>query len=169
MPASVAAELAIQCTMVMEENVRRIDKCLNELSETEVWLRPNSQLSSPANLILHLCGNIAQYAISSLSGTADVRERALEFSSTGGYTKQQLADKLSDTVRKAVSVMLNASEAEMLRVRSVQGFNMSGIGIMIHVTEHLSYHTAQIALHTKLLKEKDLGFYAGKDLNIKNE
>jgi uncharacterized damage-inducible protein DinB len=169
MPASIAAELAIQCTMVMEENVKRIEKCLNELSETEVWLRPNSQLSSPANLILHLCGNITQYAISSLGNTPDARERALEFSSTGGYSKQELADKLSDTVHKAVTVILNASESEMLRVRTVQGFNMSGIAIMIHVTEHLSYHTAQIALHTKLLKEKDLGFYAGLDLNVKND
>jgi hypothetical protein len=169
MPASIATELAIQCTMVMEENVKRIQTCLNELNETEVWLRTNSQLSSPANLILHLCGNITQYALSSLGNTPDVRERALEFSSTGGYSKQELADKLSDTVHRAVHVILNASEAEMLRVRAVQGFNMSGISIMIHVTEHLSYHTAQIALHTKLLKEKDLGFYAGLDLNVKND
>jgi uncharacterized damage-inducible protein DinB len=45
---------------------------------------------------------------------------------------------------------------------------MSGTGIIVHVVEHLSYHTGQIAFWTKLLKDKDLGFYEGRDLNIKN-
>jgi uncharacterized damage-inducible protein DinB len=39
----------------------------------------------------------------------------------------------------------------------------------IHVVEHYSYHTGQIAFWTKLLRDKDLGFYAGVDLNVKNE
>jgi len=51
----------------------------------------------------------------------------------------------------------------------VQGYYHSGIGIIIHVTEHYSYHTGQIIFWVKLLKNKDLGFYAGIDLNVKNE
>ena len=45
---------------------------------------------------------------------------------------------------------------------------MSGIGIAVHVCEHYSYHTGQIAFWTKILRSKDLGFYAGVDLNVKN-
>jgi uncharacterized damage-inducible protein DinB len=41
------------------------------------------------------------------------------------------------------------------------------MGIIIHVTEHLSYHTGQIAYWTKILKDDDLGFYAGVDLDVK--
>jgi uncharacterized damage-inducible protein DinB len=55
-----------------------------------------------------------------------------------------------------------------VRIRQVQGFSLTGIGIIIHVTEHYSYHTGQIALLTKLLKDRDLAFYAGIDLNKKN-
>ena len=62
----------------------------------------------------------------------------------------------------------NLSEEDLLKVRSVQGFEHSGTGIIIHVVEHYSYHTGQIAFWTKLLKDKDLGFYAGHDLNKKN-
>jgi hypothetical protein len=36
------------------------------------------------------------------------------------------------------------------------------------VCEHYSYHTGQIAFWVKLLKSKDLGFYAGINLNAKN-
>ena len=56
-----------------------------------------------------------------------------------------------------------------MRSREVQGFTMSGIGVVIHVVEHLSYHTGQITYWTKLLKDRDLGFYQDIDLNIKNE
>ena len=54
-------------------------------------------------------------------------------------------------------------------MRSVQGFNFSGIGILVHVVEHLSYHTGQIAFYTKQLKNEQLGFYGDIDLNVKNE
>ena len=52
--------------------------------------------------------------------------------------------------------------------RTVQGFNESVISILIHVTEHFSYHTGQIAFYTKLLLDCDLGFYSDYDLNIKS-
>ena len=51
---------------------------------------------------------------------------------------------------------------------SVQGFQLSGIGIVVHVVEHYSYHTGQISFWTKQLKNKDLRFYAGLDLNVQN-
>lgn len=46
---------------------------------------------------------------------------------------------------------------------------VSGIGRFIQVTGHLTYPTGQIAFWTRLLKEKDLGFYAGVDLNRGND
>ena len=40
----------------------------------------------------------------------------------------------------------------------------TGLTILIHVTEHFSYHTGQIAYITKLLSDKSLGFYDGVSL-----
>lgn len=169
MSETLCSELTHECAQVMRENVKRIGICLAELSYDEIWHRPNSQLSSVGNLILHLCGNIGQYAIASLSGAPDNRKREEEFAVTGGYDATALLRLISETVRKVAEVMEQLPETELLRKRMVQGFHMSGTGIVVHVTEHLSYHTAQIALHTKLLKEKDLGFYAGLNLNVTNE
>ena len=168
MNSSIAKEFREQCISRIEENTPRIDKCLAELTEDEVWARPNDASNSIGNMILHLCGNIRQYAISSLGGIPDVRQRDEEFAAKGGYTRQELLDKLSATVSEAIDTIRNADEESLLKVRSVQGFDLSGIGIIIHVTEHYSYHTGQIAFWTKLLKAKDLGFYANIDLNIKN-
>ncbi|HZJ60322.1 MAG TPA: DinB family protein, partial [Chitinophagaceae bacterium] len=121
------------------------------------------------NIILHLCGNMRQYAISSLGNSKDVRERDKEFSADGGYSGAELFKKLTDTVEQAKKIIQSTTEEELLRERKVQGYTHSGIGIVLHVTEHYSYHTGQIIFWTKLLKDKDLGFYAGVDLNTKNE
>lgn len=165
---SLTGEIKAQIIFRMEENTPRIEKCLAELTEAELWQRPNAASNSIGNLILHLCGNIGQYVISSLGNRPDARERDAEFAAKGGFTKAELLDKLRATLKEAVETIRLADEAELLRVRTVQGFDMSGIGIMVHVCEHYSYHTGQIAFWTKLLKNKDLGFYAGFDLNVKN-
>lgn len=162
-------EIKSQIILRMEENTPRIEKCLAELTEAEVWQRPNPASNSVGNLILHLCGNITQYTISSLGNRMDSRDRDAEFAAKEGFSKSELLEKLTSTVNQAVETIRAASREELLRVRTVQGFDMSGIGIIVHVCEHYSYHTGQIAFWTKILKNKDLGFYAGIDLTIKNE
>ena len=162
-------EFVAQSANRINQNTPKIISCMNELEEDEIWRRPNNVSNSIGNLILHLCGNITQYIISSLGETEDTRERDKEFSIDGGYSKSELIGKLNLTVKRAVSVIQNMDTNGLLRKRYVQGFESSGIGNIIQVTEHYSYHTGQIVFWTKLLKSKDLGFYAGIDLNMKNE
>jgi uncharacterized damage-inducible protein DinB len=165
----VCRELICQAIKQMNQSTERITSCLMKLDEEDVWVSPNEHLNSIGNLVLHLCGNITQYIISSIGGAADIRERDLEFSIHSGYTKAELAAKLQDTAGHAVTIIQHITCEELLRERIAQGMKYSGIGIIVHVTEHYSYHTGQIILLTKLLKNTDLGFYAGIDLNKKNE
>lgn len=153
----------------MKESLRMIKICLDQLSEEQIWQKPNESSNSIANLILHLCGNITQYGISSIKNLEDNRQRDEEFSTTSGYTKAELIKMLEDTIDEAKRAFYEAPLEELLRKRYVQGFNFSGVGNIVHVTEHLSYHTGQIALWTKILNDKDLGFYSGVDLNAKND
>lgn len=165
---SVSMEFIEQSIHYIELNTPRIEKCLADLTEEEVWNQPNESTNSIGNLILHLCGNITQYILSSIGGLSDNRERDKEFSTKGGLTKAELLQKLQHTINSAVSVIRNCDQDSLVEIRSVQGFNLSGIGIIVHVTEHYSYHTGQIALLTKMLRNKDLGFYADRDLNVHN-
>jgi len=129
----------------------------------------SSNTNSIGNLILHLCGNITQYAHASLGNEKDERLRDLEFSTQGGFSKKELLEKITSVTEKAIQIIDNISEEELLRKRKVQGFDYTGISIIIHITEHFSYHVGQIAFFTKLLCDKDLGFYEDFDLNILNE
>ena len=54
-------EFLQQSIHFIQLNPPRIKKCLDQLTEEEVWKKPNSQTNSIGNLILHLCGNITQY------------------------------------------------------------------------------------------------------------
>ena len=164
-----AEEFKAQSIFRLEENTPRVAACLAHLNEDEVWMRPNDVSNSVGNLILHLCGNIRQYAISSLGGADDKRVRDVEFTTEGGYSKAELLVLLTTTVADATAVVKNTGTDELLRQRNVQGFLLSGIGIIIHITEHYSYHTGQIAFWVKQLKSKNLGFYAGINLNTKND
>ncbi|MEH6746777.1 MAG: DinB family protein [Maribacter arcticus] len=162
-------ELVKNALYRIDESTRMIKKSLAEISEDEVWQKPNSSLNSIANLILHLCGNISQYVISSLGETEDKRLRDSEFSLTSGLTKDELLKKLEDVVGTAKRVIFDATPSQLVKIRTVQGFSFSGVGIILHAVEHYSYHTGQIAFWVKQLKNKDLGFYDGLDLNKKNK
>lgn len=169
MKQSVSKEFIEQAIIRLKENTPKVKKCLDEMSDGEIWKRPNPSCNSVGNMILHLCGNITQYIISSLGGIEDKRERDKEFSAEGGFTKVELFNKLESTVSQAGKIIEKVTPEEMLNKHSVQGFELSTIGIIIHVVEHYSYHTGQVIYWTKLLKDKDLGFNSSIDLNKKNE
>lgn len=162
-------EFIEQAIYRMEENTTKLNKCLEEIDENELWTRPNASSNSIGNLILHLCGNITQYIISSLGNKEDLRERDAEFNAKGGLPKEHLHGLLTQTIQEAIETMRDLPPEVMLHKRQVQGFEFSAIGIIIHVVEHYSYHTGQIAFWIKLLKDKDLAFYADFDLNAKNK
>lgn len=152
----------------MLESVRMIEKSLVHVKDEEMWHKPNSKLNSMANLLLHLSGNIRQYIISSLGETEDFRDRDKEFNTRSDTGKQELLQNLKNTVHEALDVISKCTEEQLLRKREVQGFQLDGLGIVLHVVEHLSYHTGQIAFWVKYSKEEDLGFYTGHNLNQLN-
>jgi hypothetical protein len=50
-----------------------------------------------------------------------------------------------------------------LEPRTIQGENVDVLQAVFHVTEHFSMHTGQIIVLTKMLTNKDLGFYDFSD------
>lgn len=168
MTPSLTHEFIDQSLHYLHLNTPRIAKCLDELSEEEVWQRPNGASNSVGNLILHLCGNIRQYIISGLGQQPDTRTRSVEFTVTEGFSKDELLQKLSETLRVADTVIRAMKEESLLQVRNVQGYTLTGLAIVLHVVEHYSYHTGQIAFWTKLVRNQDLGFYAGQNLDFTN-
>lgn len=165
MEGEFAREFKREIAERIGESRARLGKCLEELADGDLWRRPNGSSNSVGNLLLHLNGNVTQWVLAGFGGAEDRRRRDTEFAAREGDGREELLARLVSTLDSALALLADAGEAELLRVRPVQAFQVSGISIFVHVAEHLSYHTGQIAFWTKQLKDKDLGFYAGIDLN----
>ncbi len=149
------------------ESIPRLRKCLNMLDEATIWYRPNVNSNTVGNLVLHLHGNVRQWLGSGLMKMEDVRKRQTEFNEKGPVSTRELLQKL-DEIENLVKLTLETVKPEDLTTfHSVQGFQESGVAILVHVAEHFSYHVGQVTYITKALKNLDTGYYAGLDLEKK--
>ena len=146
---------------LIKESLPRIQSCVDQLTNEQVWWRPNESSNSIGNLLLHLNGNVSQWIGNGLGNLPDHRVRHLEFDERNPLDKRQLMETLTQTMMQAREIIENVPVEELLRQRPVQTFDETGISILIHVTEHFSYHTGQVAYITKMVTGKSLEFYAG--------
>ena len=141
-----------------KQNLPLIVKCLQQLSEEEIWWRPNSASNSAGNLVLHLCGNVRQWIIAGLGGVEFKRERDREFAERGPIPRQALITQLRQTVRDACRVLAHLSDYSLSEKLDIQGYHVTGLYAAFHVAEHFGYHTGQIIYITKLKRAQDLRF-----------
>jgi uncharacterized damage-inducible protein DinB len=150
--------LASSQYLLAKHNLPHIVECLQQLSEEEIWWRPNRASNSAGNLVLHLCGNVRQWIIAGLGGVEDKRERDREFAERGPIPLQALVTQLRRTVRDACRVLAKLSDDSLSRKYVIQGYHVTGLDAAFRVAEHFGYHTGQIIYITKLKRAQDLRF-----------
>ncbi len=148
----------------LETGLGRIHRCSGMLSNGHIWHRPNEHVVSIGNLILHLGGNVRQYIMATMGGERDERQRNREFTEAGPMDRVRLMGDLDRTIQQAKIIISSLDECALERLYKVQVFEHTGVGILMHVAEHFSYHVGQITLHTKLLLNVDTGYYQHLDL-----
>jgi len=150
---------------LFEESIPRLKKCLNELTEEEVWQRPNENSNSMGNLVLHLCGNVHQWIVHGIGGKEDSRQRQSEFDERGPIPKEKLLNDLDKLMLEVDHTLSDMEPAQLLATTTVQGFDTTGLSILVHVTEHFSYHVGQMTYYVKALKDLDMGYYNNVNLD----
>lgn len=149
---------------ILEESIPRIRMCLNQLDEDQVWFRPNPDMASIGNLVLHLCGNARQWILAGMLGQKDERNRDAEFDESGPLPLDELVRILDELEEDIIDGLSKIDTEHLLETYSIQVFQETGVSVLVHVIEHMSYHTGQIARDTKRMLGVDLGFY--NDLNL---
>ena len=102
--------------------------------------------TSVGNLLLHLNGNVRQWIISGFGGATDSRERSKEFAEKGPHPSSVLLARLERTLREAAEVIEGLDPDSLLETRRIQGCDVDGVRILVHVVEHFSYHVGQITI-----------------------
>jgi uncharacterized damage-inducible protein DinB len=137
----------------------KIERCLEQLSDDDVWWRAGDESNSVGNLILHLCGNVRQWIVSGIGGERDARVRQAEFDRREMIPRSELLSNLKTTLTEADAVLARVEAAELLVTRRIQSSDVNTLEAIFHVVEHFSMHTGQIILLTKILTHKELSFY----------
>ena len=145
------AELLRWAAEYLGEYLVKIRDCVLRLDEEQLWWRPNSESNSVGNLLLHLCGNLTQWILCSFGGEEDRRRRPEEFAADRTHTAAELLARLEEVVRRCQATFAGLGAAELASTRVVQGGPHTGLEIVIHPVEHMSYHTGQIVWMTKQL------------------
>lgn len=142
-----------------DDYMPKIAKCLEELSEEDVWWRAHETNNSVGNLLLHLSGNVRQWIVSGIGGKPDNRQRSLEFSERNPIPKKIVWSTLHDAVGEASQILESFPVGQLLETRKIQGFDRTALQAIFHVVGHFALHTGQIIYITKLREGRDLKFY----------
>src|ERR1700676_380757 len=148
---------------LLEQYWPRLRRCVEELSDEQVWWRPNDASNSIGNLILHLNGNVRQWLVASFKRLDDHRDRPAEFRERRLVPAPVLLQKLGTTMKEASEVLASLSEADLLTTFEIQGYTVTGLHAVYQVVEHFGLHYGQIVYITKLLRGEDLVLYRDLD------
>jgi hypothetical protein len=128
----------------LEVGMRKIEHCVGQLNDQQLWWRPRPEMNSIANLMLHLSGNLRQWIVSGVGGAKDVRNRPLEFSDRSIRPKGEIIDVLKKTVAEADAALARLKADQLVSPRRIQGFDTSVIAAIIDTIPHFRGHVQEI-------------------------
>ena len=141
----------------------KIKRCLEQLSDAQVWSRANDASNSIGNLLLHLRGNLRQWIVCGVGEQPDDRDRQSEFDAQEGASSAELLSRLEATVNEAVGVLYRLEVARLTERTEIQGRDVTVLGAVYHAVEHFGQHAAQIITMTKAITGQSLEFYRVED------
>jgi uncharacterized damage-inducible protein DinB len=158
--------------LIREEYLPKIERCVEQLTDEQVWWRSNEESNSIGNLLLHISGNARQWIVCGLGSETDKRQRQSEFDERRIVPRDELLSVFRTTVADVDEVLARFDPAQLLDSYPIQGTEATALQAIFHVTEHISMHTGQIILLTKMLTKTDLVFYdfsTGKSVHTWHE
>ena len=139
-----------ECVHLLDQSVLRIQHCLKQLNHEQLWWQPGKDQNSIGMILRHLAGNLEQWAICGLTQEPDRRNRDSEFNSPERPSAESLLQTLVDVVSRSKTAIRELPPELLTAARTIQGFNVSVMGSLMHTIPHLVGHTHQIVTLTRL-------------------
>jgi len=139
---SAGANLFRAAAETLREHSRRIAVAATTLPPEDLWWRPHPDVLAFGNVLAHLEGNVRQWILGGIGGACDHRDRSAEFDRREGEDLVLLA-ALAGTVEEAACLIEGLPGDEADRPRTIQGFETTTQGAVLHVVEHFAWHAGQ--------------------------
>jgi uncharacterized damage-inducible protein DinB len=128
----------------------KIERCLEVLSDEDVWWRANEGSNSIGNLLLHLEGSTRAWIIGVAGGSHSARDRQHEFDEREQMPRAELLSRLRHTLAEADGVLARLDVDVLLEQRQARDEEVTVLLAVYHAVEHFSMHTGQIIMLTKM-------------------
>jgi len=146
----IAREFVRESQRTLDEAAGKIEHCVRQLTDDDIWWRPSEQMNSIGNIILHLCGNVGQWIVAGLGGAPDVRNRPAEFAERRAIPGDELLSKLRSVVDEAKAALQRCDAENLLRSRHIQHGEVSGLHAASHCVSHFVGHSQEITYITRM-------------------
>jgi|SRR5215204_220108 len=138
------------------EYLPKIERCLEVLTDEDVWWRANERSNSIGNLILHLDGSTRTWIINVAGGSHSPRDRQQEFDERERVPRAELIARLKRTLAEADEVLARIKAERLLERRQSPWEEVTTMWAVYHAVEHFSMHLGQIIMLAKMRSEEGL-------------
>ena len=134
----------------------KIERCVEALTDEDVWWRADEGSNSIGNLLLHLEGSTRGWIINVTGGSDSPRDRAREFDEREPVPRAELIARLRRTLAEADAVLARLDSETLLERRKTQWEEVTVLWAVYHAVEHFAMHTGQIIMLAKMRAGRDL-------------
>lgn len=158
MNVSIGSEFCAASIELLDQSLIKIQHCIEQLNEAQIWWRPVDSMNSIGNLCVHLDGNLRQWGIVPFCDATDQREREKEFASSLNQPANELMEMLKDVVSASSYLWKQLNDVQLLESKTIQGFEVTALHAISHTSSHFVGHTHQIISLTRIQLGSDYRF-----------
>ena len=146
---NLTQEIAAEAIRSLQYGCAKIEHCLNQIVDPQVWWRPTPDMNAIGNLMLHLSGNVGQWIVAGVGNGKDIRQRQAEFDERVMISKDELFQQLKTVVEQATTVLNAVSATELLSTKRIQGHDVTKIHAIVQSVAHFQGHVQEIICLTR--------------------
>lgn len=120
-------------------------------NEEDLWKLQGEIKNSPANLALHLCGNLKHFIGATLGNTGYVRDRENEFA-VKDVPGEEIIREIDSTIETVIPILAQLTHEDMNRPFPLDTFGEGRTtgSVITLLIFHFGYHLGQINYHRRL-------------------
>lgn len=141
---------------IKNEFIIYLDKLKDELlkykDEPDIWKLTGDINNAPANLAMHVCGNL-KYNIGAIMGNNGYERKRDEEFSVKGLSRNEVIAEIDSTIEMIEPILdkLTAEDMNILFPGNIHEPGHTYGTILTKIAHHFGYHLGQVNYHRRLL------------------
>ncbi|MGZ7079142.1 MAG: DUF1572 family protein [Thermoanaerobaculia bacterium] len=147
---SVLEAIRIRITKIFPAQIRT---CVEQLTDEQIWWRPNEKSNSIGNIVVHLSGSLNHYLNVLVGGIEYHRDREAEFAERRHIPRAELLALFNDMIANAEKTLAPVDVARLSSPSPEPKMYTLLVDDLFAICVHVANHAGQIVWITKMLAD----------------